>query len=66
MTPWLGTDALSDISMLALGSRREFAELSSEALKRKDLVVVVELMVDAVVVPFEFFNGRIRLARGTP
>ena len=35
-----GTDALSDISMLASGNRREFAALSSEALRRKDLVEV--------------------------
>ncbi len=35
-----GVDALSDISMLAPGSNREFAVLSSEALKRKDLVEV--------------------------
>ena len=35
-----GTDALSDLSMLAPGNRREFAALSSEALRRKDLVEV--------------------------
>ncbi len=35
-----GTDALSDISMLAPGSSRVFAALSSEALRRKDLVEV--------------------------
>ena len=40
MMPWLGTDALSDISMLAPGSSRVFAALSSEALRRKDLVEV--------------------------
>ena len=35
-----GTNALSDISMLAPGSYREFAALSSEALRRKDIVEV--------------------------
>ena len=35
-----GTDALSDVSMLAPGNIREFAALSSEALRRKDLVEV--------------------------
>ena len=35
-----GTDALSDISMIAPGNCREFAALSSEALKRKDIVEV--------------------------
>lgn len=35
-----GTDALSDISMLAPGNCREYAALSSEVLRRKDLVEV--------------------------
>jgi len=35
-----GTDALSDISMLAPGNCREFAALSSEVLKRKDIIEV--------------------------
>lgn len=35
-----GIDALSDISMIAPGDCREYAVLSSEALKRKDLVEV--------------------------
>lgn len=35
-----GTDALSDISMLAPGTSREYAALSSDVLKRTDLVEV--------------------------
>lgn len=35
-----GTDALSDISMISPGNRREYAALSSEVLKRKDVVEV--------------------------
>lgn len=35
-----GTDALSDISMIAPGTSREYAALSSDVLKRTDLVEV--------------------------
>lgn len=35
-----GTDALSDISMIAPGNRREYAALSSDVLKLKDVIEV--------------------------
>ena len=50
-----GTDALSDISMLAPGTSREYAALSSDVLKRTDLV---EVPRESAVVRLELWHYR--------
>ena len=50
-----GTDALSDISMLAPGNCREFAALSSEVLKRRD---IVEVPRESALIRLELWHYR--------